>query len=131
MHHALSINSEKRSKEGDLDEEEKADYKSKMETFFDSSQDNSDNTSKNAEFISKNKIIDNLQNNKQIDTLTKFAKIREIMNEEMGEDAGGKDIFYVRNYNSGFATHYHAFKSIIFEVMVDSDYIASVTLFKA
>lgn len=64
MHHALSINSEKRSKEGDLDEEEKADYKSKMETFFDSSQDNSDNTSKNAEFISKNKIIDNLQNNK-------------------------------------------------------------------
>lgn len=45
-------------------------------------------------------------------------------------EENSKDIFYVRNYNCGFKTHYHAFKSIIFEVMVDSDLIASVTLFK-
>jgi hypothetical protein len=45
-------------------------------------------------------------------------------------DGDDKDLYKVRNYNSGFKTHYHAYKSIIFEVMTDSDYIASVTLFK-
>lgn len=65
----------------------------------------------------------------KITPMTKFSRVKELLGEELEKDQ--KEVFYVRNYSSGFKTHYHAFKSLIFEVMVDSDLVASVTLFKA
>lgn len=36
---------------------------------------------------------------------------------------------FVRNITSEFITHYHAYPGIIFEVMTESDLLASITLF--
>jgi hypothetical protein len=60
-----------------------------------------------------------------INTFTKFSEIKTLMG---GDD--GIQQHFVRNVTSEFATHYYAFKSIIFEVMPSNDYLASVTLFK-
>ena len=64
-----------------------------------------------------------------INPLTKFSVIRDLFNEELKDEK--KDTFYVRNVTNEFCTQYHAYKSIIFEMMPEGgEFIASVTLFK-
>jgi hypothetical protein len=63
-----------------------------------------------------------------INTISKFAEVHLLM--EGNEQEQSNQQHFVRNVTSEFATHYHAFKSIIFEVMPSNGYIASVTLFK-
>ena len=63
-----------------------------------------------------------------ITPLTKFSKIKEIIVDD--SDDSNKDVYYQRNYPNGFKTHYYAYRAIIFEVIVESDYVASVTLFR-
>ena len=66
--------------------------------------------------------------NNVISPFTKFTVIKQLMSAD--SNPGEDKQFYVRNITNQFTTHFHAYKSIIFEVMVDSDYIASITLFK-
>jgi len=66
-----------------------------------------------------------------ITPLTKFAVLKEIMNETTLRDEESKqETYHVRNITNDFVTHYHAFKGVIFEVMPEfGDHIASVILF--
>ncbi|CDW73451.1 UNKNOWN [Stylonychia lemnae] len=79
-------------------------------------------------------FLQNMQNKEKIviNPLTKFNAVKDILNSlNDNPDGQKKDQFYVRNVTNQFSTQYHAYRSIIFEVMPDQgDYIASVTLFK-
>jgi len=57
---------------------------------------------------------------------TKFAEVKY----HMGESQLESKEFFVRNITNEFTTQYHAFKSIIFEVIPSNDLISSVTIFK-
>ena len=61
--------------------------------------------------------------------LTKFDEIQRVMAKKQPEMR--KDQYFVRNLTAEFITHYHAYSGVIFEVMTDSNYLSSVTLFKA
>lgn len=71
-----------------------------------------------------------------ITPFTKFSSIKDIMaTSQLNCDKddtfqNGGDLFYVRNITNEFSTHYYPFRSVIFEVIPDCDYIASITLFK-
>ncbi len=57
-----------------------------------------------------------------VDAFTRWSEIKERL--------GGEGELFVRNVTNEYVTHYHAFPSIIFEVMPDNDYLSSVTIIK-
>lgn len=53
---------------------------------------------------------------------SKYSEVKEVLDDSQQ--------YFVRQVTNEFITHYHAYPGVIFEVMVESDLLASVTLFK-
>lgn len=67
-----------------------------------------------------------------ITPFTQYVAIKEMLKSQIPEVERevADNTFFVRNITSEFSTHFHAYPGIIFEMIVDTDYLASVTIFR-